>query len=270
MKKTEYQDDVTGSLYQDSNLQERKRDQILHDPNPFKLSTRSKNSRGRSAFNINQITKGEKNSGDIGRIQRAAVMPPLAVVHGITRNLVRSLPYVTWSHTAREIRLLISLPKRREVDLRKLYARVTVESIVLQYLHVDESAEKEEYDLTDMPELAFKRQCLIRPGSTEVRSLGPLIIELRLFKDEKQGPTATAYPFKEKHQGWLQPDIVRLGSELEDSSESEMAGAKGVKGVSGAERRINTAALATHPDSSFTSPAESSDDGSEEAGAFWA
>merc|ERR1712117_162744 len=255
VKKTEYEDDVTG-FYQDSNLQERKRDQILHDPNPFKLSTRSKNARGRSAFNINQITKGEKSSGDIGRIQRAAVMPPLAVVHGITRNLVRSLPYVTWSHTAREIRLLISLPKRREVDLRKLYARVTVESIVLQYLHVDESAEEEEYDLTDMPELAFKRQCLIRPGSTEVRSLGPLIIELR--------------PFKEKHQGWLQPDIVRLGSELEDSSESEMAGAKGVKGVSGAERRINTAALATHPDSSFTSPAESSDDGSEEAGAFWA
>ena len=154
--------------------------------------------------------------------------------------------------------------------MRKFYARVTVESVVLQYLHVDESGEKEEYDLTDMPELAFKRQCIIRPGSTEVRSLGPLIIELRLFKDEKLGPTATAYPFKEKHQGWLQPDIVRLGSELEDSSESEMAGAKCVKGLSGAERKINGAALATHPDSSFTSPAESSDDGSEEAGAFWA
>ena len=205
----------------------------------------------------------------LNRIQRTTVMPSLAVVDGITRNLVRALPTVIWSHSTREIRLLISLPNRREIDLKKFYARVTVESIVLQYLHIEESGEEEEYNLTDTPELAFKRQCVIRPEATEVRLLGPLTIELRLRKDEMFEPTAMAYPFKTKHQCWLQPDILQVGSDLEDSSESERVEAECGKEFGGAECRINSAALATHPDSSFTSPAESSDDDSEDQRAFW-
>ena len=198
-------------------------------------------------------------------------MPSLAVVNGITRNVVRALPFVMWNHTACEIRLLISLPKRRELKLKHFYARVTDETIVLQYLHIDESGEEEEYTLSETPELAFKSKwgCVI-PGATEVRLLGPLTIELRLCKAEKVDSTAMVYPFKTKHQGWLQPDILQVGSDLEESSGSDRAEAECRKECADdAQRRINSAALATHPDSSFTSPAESSDDDSEDHGAFW-
>ena len=206
-------------------------------------------------------------------------MPSLQLVESITRNVVRALLLVTWNHSARDIRLLVSLPmawQDREIDMKKFYARVTVESIVLQYLHIDESGEKEEYQLTDTPELAFKRQCFIRPGATEVRLLGPLTIEVRLCKNDASEPIKFAYPFKTKHQCWLQPDIRWVGSDSNSSIRStERADAECVQwekehAGTATEKRIDSAALATHPDSSFTTPAESSDDDNEEHGAFWA
>ena len=241
------------------------RQQILHDPNLFKVSTqylrRGPEGRGQ--------TKGTNPVVHNRSRHTTTSMPSLAIVDGITRRVVRALPFVIWNHSTREIRLLMSLSNRRELHLKYFYARVTVESIVLQYLHIDESGEEEEYTLSETPELAFKWQCVI-PGATEVRLLGPLTIEIRLRKAEKVDPTAMAYPFKTKHLGWLQPDILQVGkSDLEDRSGSERTEAEYRKEFSGAECRINSAALATHPDISFTSPAESSDDDSEDHGAFW-
>ena len=95
---------------------------------------------------------------------------------------------------------------------------------------------------------------------------------------------AGEYPFDTKYQGWLQPDVQNVGGNWWDSSsgsgeeteesddDRDLAKVKDDHDLAKEKVKAKSAALAaTRPDSSFTSPEESSDDDSSEANhaAFW-